>query len=290
MMMEMAATPTEPFGSLRPGASTRAMLALARGRRFAPGVRGWVRRHVRPLIPDAEIDIDVEGFAFRVSPRDNKDGFDLAAKHRLPEAEERAFVLAQLRPGDLFVDIGGNLGVYTIPTAARAPEGVRVVTFEPHPVSRGRLAYNIAANGVADRVSVEPVAVGPEPSTATLWANASGNQGRASLHAFAGDRSKGYEVEVAPLAERLARYDAPVGVLKIDIEGFEDQALVPYFASVPAERWPRAIVVETTHAALWREDLLQALAARGYVTVARNAENAMLIMTGADAAPSAEPR
>lgn len=290
-MTEMTAPLTAaPFGSLKPGAAMRAMLALARGRGLAPGPRSWVRRRVRHLLPDDELDVEVEGLAFRVSPRDNKDGFDLAAKGRLPEADERAFVLAQLRPGDLFVDIGANLGVYAISTAARAPDGAHVVAFEPHPVSRGRLAYNIAANGVADRVSIEPFAVGAEPSTATLWANASGNQGRASLHAFQGDRSLGYEVDVVRLADRLAAYDAPVGVLKIDIEGYEDRALLPYFAATPAERWPRAIVVETTHASFWQEDLLKALAACGYVTAGENAENAMLILSGAAAAPSFEPR
>lgn len=290
-MTEMTAPLTAaPFGSLKPGAAMRAMLALARGRGLAPGPRSWVRRRVRHLLPDDELDVEVEGLAFRVSPRDNKDGFDLAAKGRLPEADERAFVLAQLRPGELFVDIGANLGVYAISTAARAPDGAHVVAFEPHPVSRGRLAYNIAANGVADRVSIEPFAVGAEPSKATLWANASGNQGRASLHAFQGDRSLGYEVDVVRLADRLAAYDAPVGVLKIDIEGYEDRALVPYFAATPAERWPRAIVVETTHASFWQEDLLKALAACGYVTAGENAENAMLILSGAAAAPSFEPR
>ncbi|WP_306886273.1 FkbM family methyltransferase [Amorphus orientalis] len=279
-----------PFGSLKPGAAMRAMLALARGRRLAPGARSWVRRRVRRMMPPDEIDIVVEGLSFRVSPRDNKDGFDLAAKHRLPEAEERAFVLDQLQPGDLFVDIGANLGVYSVSTAARGPQGIHVVAFEPHPVSQPRLALNLAANGLTDRVTIEPVAVGPTRGTTTLWANASGNAGRASLHAFDGDRSLGFDVDIVPLAERLADYSAPVGVLKIDIEGFEDQALLPYVDSVPRERWPRAIVAETTHAHLWQRDLIQGLLERGYTRAATTAENVMLILSGAPTAPLNTPR
>lgn len=269
--------PDAPFGSRRPGLAVRTLLAIARGHHLPSGLRSAVRRRVRPLIADREIDIVVEGLKFRISPRDNKDGFDLAAKHRLPEPDERAFVLEQLRPGDLFVDIGANLGVYSVATAARAPDGVHVVAFEPHPVSRPRLAYNIAANGLSDRVTIEPVAVGAEPGHATLWANASGNQGRASLHAFSGDRSLGYEIEIAPLADRLAAYSAPIGVIKLDIEGFEDQALVPYLEAVGPERWPRAVVVETTHSDFWKRDLLAALAERGYTVAIANDENAMLV-------------
>ncbi|MEW5423664.1 FkbM family methyltransferase [Amorphus sp. 3PC139-8] len=266
-----------PFGSLRPSLAIRTLLAVACGRHLPSGLRSAVRRRVRPLIADRDIDVVVEGLKFRISPRDNKDGFDLAAKHRLPEPDERAFVLEQLRPGDLFVDIGANLGVYSVATAARAPTDVHVVAFEPHPVSRPRLAYNIAANGLQDRVTIEPVAVGAEPGHATLWANASGNQGRASLHSFSGDRSLGYDVEIVRLADRLSAYSAPLGVIKLDIEGFEDQALVPYLEAVDPERWPRAVVVETTHADFWKRDLLGALAERNYRVVQANDENAMLI-------------
>jgi FkbM family methyltransferase len=57
-----------------------------------------------------------------------------------------------------FVDIGANIGNVTIEMLSRVP-GATAVAFEPDPVNLGLLRQNLAANQMADRVLVVPVAL-----------------------------------------------------------------------------------------------------------------------------------
>jgi FkbM family methyltransferase len=73
------------------------------------------------------------------------------------EFDEMAFVLHYLRPGDLFVDIGANIGAYTVLAAG----GVKaeVIAFEPSPSSFAHLGRNIALNGLRTSVQARNVAL-----------------------------------------------------------------------------------------------------------------------------------
>ncbi len=46
--------------------------------------------------------------------------------------------------------------------------------------------------------------------------------------------------------------------MKIDIEGFEDQALFPFFDEAPEKLWPRCIVIEPNSKS-WKRDILKHL-------------------------------
>nr|WP_232372504.1 FkbM family methyltransferase [Acuticoccus mangrovi] len=173
-----------------------------------------------------------------------------------------------LRAGDVFVDIGANIGLYTIGLLAAVP-GLSVVALEPLERVRTRLKHNLALNHLADRASVRSEAVGPEGQRQLYESR---NAGRSSLVPFAGSRP-GEVIAVRPLADLL---DLPPAALKIDVEGFEDVALMPYFDAVGEERWPRAIVIETLHRKLWARDCLQELFQRGYERVGETGENALL--------------
>ena len=62
----------------------------------------------------------------------------------LHEFEDMAFVLHFLRPGDLFVDIGANIGSYTV--LASGVRKARTMAFEPDPLTFEALSRNIALN------------------------------------------------------------------------------------------------------------------------------------------------
>jgi hypothetical protein len=64
-----------------------------------------------------------------------------------------------------------------------------------------------------------------------------------------------------------------IGMLKIDIEGFEDRALLPYLDKMPKESWPRYILIEVCHGKSWKRDVVAELAAKGYAEVYRNRRN-----------------
>ncbi|MEM8663873.1 MAG: FkbM family methyltransferase [Pseudomonadota bacterium] len=240
--------------------------------RRAPLVREPLRRAAKRWAPRGPVDGGAEGLTLALAPRDNKVDFDIWYKGRLEEAHERTFLAAHLRPDEWFVDIGANIGLYTLSLLARVP-GARAVAFEPLDKLRARLKVNLARNGLAERAVVMADAVGP---AGEMRLYESRNAGRSSLLPFEGAR-EGRMVAVRPLSTLLAEIDAKPGVLKIDVEGFEAEALMPYFDDALAERWPRAVVIETLHRGLWRRDCLHELLAKGYVMDGETDENALLV-------------
>jgi len=78
----------------------------------------------------------------------------------LHEWPDMPLVLHLLRPGDLFLDLGSNVGSYTV--LAGAVAGADVIAVEPVPVTLAVLRDNIALNGLSGRVEVLPVALGAD--------------------------------------------------------------------------------------------------------------------------------
>jgi hypothetical protein len=68
----------------------------------------------------------------------------------LYEFEDMAFVLHFLRESDRFVDVGANIGAYTI--LASSVIGAKCIAIEPVPITFKRLCDNVNINGVYDRV------------------------------------------------------------------------------------------------------------------------------------------
>ncbi|MEM9222286.1 MAG: FkbM family methyltransferase [Pseudomonadota bacterium] len=240
--------------------------------RRAPLIREPLRRAAKRWGPKGPIDTTRDGLAFRLAPRDNKVDFDIWYKKRLNEVVERAFLMEHLRPGEWFIDVGANIGLYTISVLAGV-EGARAVAFEPLDRLRARLDANIHLNGLSDRVSVRAEAVGPEGE---MQLYESRNAGRSSLLPFDGARP-GRIVPVRPLHQVLRELDVRASAIKIDIEGFESDALMPFFDATPPHEWPRALVIETLHRGLWKRDCLTELAASTYVLDGETDENALLV-------------
>ena len=134
------------------------------------------------------------------------------------EPEEQAFVAAHLRRGDVFYDIGANVGFYsTIAARLVGPEG-HVYAFEPHPASAAQAARNAALNDFAN-VTVVQAAVSDREGRMTLSLSA-----HSATHKL-GD-APGLEVDVLGL-DRWAREAAarPPSLVMIDAEGAELEVL-----------------------------------------------------------------
>lgn len=125
------------------------------------------------------------------------------------------FIRRFLRPGDLVVDAGANIGLMAV-TAARlvGPRG-RVVAIEAHPRTSAYLRHHVALNGLTN-VDVHNVALGDGAGSVHL-AEHPGDD--AQNHIATGD-GRGVEVPMVPL-DRLLPPDRPVALLKVDVEGYE---------------------------------------------------------------------
>jgi FkbM family methyltransferase len=189
--------------------------------------------------------------------------------------------LAEVLPRDgVFVDIGANVGIYTLHAATRMDARGHIVAFEPMPQAYQRLRFNIEATRARrvswPRIELVPEAIADCAGTCELGIDA-GNLGGNSITGRGRFAAPGSATAVSvgcrPLLDALDRAAVRrLDALKIDIEGAEDRALVPFLASAPATLLPKRIVLENSDAS-WRLDLRAALAERGYVELFRTRLN-----------------
>jgi FkbM family methyltransferase len=78
-------------------------------------------------------------------------------------------VATALRPGDVFVDVGANIGYFTVLAAAIVGDRGRVIAFEPHEGAREALEETIQRNGALPTVEVVPVALADADGEAALF-------------------------------------------------------------------------------------------------------------------------
>lgn len=134
----------------------------------------------------------------------------------LHEFADMAFVLHLLRPGDLFVDIGANVGTYTV--LASKVCGASSIAIEPDPDAARALRRNIALNGIEDLVEVVETAAGASEGRARFTVGLD----TCNRMATPGDVDV-REVGVLPLDQIIGTRQP--AVLKLDVEGFEAAVL-----------------------------------------------------------------
>ena len=84
------------------------------------------------------------------------------------EPQETAFVLAMLAPGDTFLDVGANIGWFTILAAEKVTDTGRVYAFEPRRDTFQLLTRSIHENGFEERCEAMPIALGEALGTGRL--------------------------------------------------------------------------------------------------------------------------
>jgi len=135
----------------------------------------------------------------------------------LHEYDDMAFVLHLLRPGDLFVDIGANIGTYTI--LASKVVGAQTVSIEPLPSTFAHLENNIHYNRISDLVEARNVGLAGTRGNLRFSADLD------TMNHIVDDTYTGSTVNVDVLAlDDLLEGRAPFA-MKIDVEGFERQVL-----------------------------------------------------------------
>jgi FkbM family methyltransferase len=154
-------------------------------------------------------------------------------------------ILARLiEPGDTVVDAGANIGYMSVLAARLAGERGRVLAFEPHPALFDILRGNVANNhGAAAPVTCHGNALGGSCGKARLQlpTDFAMNDGVATVVGESSDGMPAIEIEVITLDAVLGA--DRVGVLKLDVEGYEVEVLRGA-ATALRERRIRHIVFE----------------------------------------------
>ncbi len=131
----------------------------------------------------------------------------------LHEVMEMAFVLHVLRASDLFVDVGANVGSYSV--LATGGVGARSLALEPVPSTFGRLVRNAQINGFGDKMTCMQVGVSSSPGTLAFTADLD----TVNHVVGPGEDVAAVKVNVTSLDALLPERDA--AVIKIDVEGHE---------------------------------------------------------------------
>ncbi|GAB4203756.1 MAG: hypothetical protein OHK0013_18130 [Sandaracinaceae bacterium] len=201
----------------------------------------------------------------------------------LHEVEDMAFVTHALRPGDLFVDVGANIGSYTVLAGGVAK--AEVIACEPVPATRERLTRNVALNGLAGRVRVEPVAVSDHEGTVSMTTD------RDAMNQVVATGG-GLDVRAITLDTLLS--DRTPTLIKIDVEGHEAEVIRGAARTLARpELW--AVVVEPSGTET--ESVRRTLEAAGFAArrydpftravrpaEGRNPHNVLYVRTAAEAA------
>lgn len=141
------------------------------------------------------------------------------------EKAELKAVSGILRPGDVFLDLGANLGLYSLHASRIVGESGKVISFEPFSTNFNALKEHVAMNQLSN-VQLEKLAVGKESGMITLYLNESeGNLGMVTASYI--ENAIKEEVKIVSIdAYRKEKKLQKVDFIKIDIEGFEYPTLL----------------------------------------------------------------
>ena len=139
------------------------------------------------------------------------------------EAQSLGLVEVLLRPGDVFVDCGANIGVFTVAAALCVGHQGRVISFEPDTRTRQLLIDNVARHRVDRQVTIHGEAVGAtsERRSFNEYAN-DVVSGFFEAPSYPGEAAHCRDVDVVRLDDAV---DGQVDLVKIDVEGFEPAVL-----------------------------------------------------------------
>ncbi|MCC7359394.1 MAG: FkbM family methyltransferase [Anaerolineales bacterium] len=142
------------------------------------------------------------------------------------ETTERGFVRQRLQPGDTFVDVGANRGLYSVVAARRVGPAGRVLAFEPSPREINYLKRNLGHNQLAN-VTVVAAAVGAQAGRADLLVAADGGLNSLARTEHPEQVAQSTQpVDVSALDDYLAEHSVGrVHFMKIDVEGAEAEVL-----------------------------------------------------------------
>ncbi len=165
-----------------------------------------------------EVEVIFHGLQFSTSSKD---------KSMLPglmnqtyELNEIKFFKSVLRPGWVVLDIGANIGLYSKIASEIVKANGHVYCFEPTPVTRTFLGKNLAT---CSNTTIVPMAVGSKSGRINLYLE-SENFGCNSLLAKTDNT---IEVQMISIDDFVAANPQiqKIDFIKIDIEGFEEEAL-----------------------------------------------------------------
>ena len=271
--MSLRASDDVDYGRHAPSARVARLIAASRacGHGWAASRRAFALRKIGlRLVGAAPLDVETFGVRMRLVAADNSCEKRLLYTPQYVDPAERAILDQKLPQEAVFIDVGANVGAFSLFVASRRPRGL-VVAVEPQCEVCARLAFHVRVNDEC-AVRVVECALADREGEAELFLDPN-DRARASIRLLGGDGAQERRrVAVTTLAalcrqERLDRIDA----LKIDAGGADDLILDAFFESARDRLAPRLLITDATAPASGA--LSARLAARGYRSLLQTRAN-----------------
>lgn len=273
-IIEQSQAEDEPYGTFAPRRGLSRIIAWTRcasdsflGRKIAYALR---RLGLRSL-DGRPVDIESLGAKMRLYPDGNVCEKRVLFTPQYFDPLERDLLAGRLRDGFRFIDIGANIGAYSLFVAAKAGPSARILAVEPQPDVFARLSFNIAQNPFGT-VKAVACALADKAGELTLFIDPT-NRGESSVRILRSSAGSTVRVPAMTLLslvqnEGYERLDA----IKLDVEGAEDLILEPFLRDAPESLWPGFIIIEDSRQR-WQSDLPALLAQSGYTLLAQTRLN-----------------
>jgi len=141
------------------------------------------------------------------------------------EPDITVFVRRRLKAGDVFIDVGSNLGYYTFLGYNLVGDGGQVIAIEASPKIFPRLQENVELNNICSNVKLMNLAATDVPGKVKIYAGPYVN-----MSLTTGLKSRGFPMEAEvvgqPMANLINDEDLQkVRLIKIDVEGMEEKVI-----------------------------------------------------------------
>ena len=151
----------------------------------------------------------------------------------------------------------------------------RIIGIEPNPVVLNRFKENIRFNKFEKKIKTFQLGIGEKIENRDLYLSKV-DLGSSSV-VGENDNLDKIRIKMLPLDVFLKRESVGrVDVMKIDIEGFEDKALFPYFEKLNNKHYPKLILMEDSSQKEWEKNILNWLLSNGYYVLARTRGNILI--------------
>lgn len=220
-----------------------------------------------------EMEVDVFGKRMLLDPSDYI-GNILIFTPQWYDHKERKFLEKILTNGDYIVDVGANVGAYTLIFSKFIGSSGQITAIEADEKNAKRLAHNISLNGI-NWVRIHNIGVSDKNETLALNLNSEGNAGGHSflVKSACGDSRREF-IKCVPLVDLMEKRKPKL--IKLDIEGFEWRVLRRFFSDSPESLWPTYILLEDEPR--HREnDAVSMVESVGYKVVKRFGSNVFMV-------------
>lgn len=247
----------------------RWMIAFTRATPLRRGVfRASISRLVFLLGGNKAFDVGFRDVVFRLEGGRNLIEYGILLNPTY-NAEDIDFLLGGLSDGGVAVDIGCNIGLYSLPLAGATGPNGRCVAIDANPLMIERLKRNASLSGL-NNVTALASAVSDRDGSGQLTVRKNDDA------IVALEETGDGPIPVRRLASLLEEAGITrVDVLKIDIEGHEDKALPPFLDSVDPALLPRRIVIEYPEPGSDYPECAAAFARHGYRLTGRTRNNSL---------------